>query len=297
MADGSAQTIRYYSAAQLVDLPGMPSTERGVRKQAEKDRWAKRPKAIGKGWEYAETSLPQIARKELNRRSAIAAANTAHVSSDFAAGQTISRRIALREKIDAAAAQRIRETGIARAAGLSGNARARMDAKLDLLAARRRVRKHHGLGMCAAREGFCAAIRSGEIVIADNVKWFGGSTYRRRASAVGNGRSPHRARPRSPATTATAKALVRSSRRAPLRDFALGLLTDKPHISAKNMHRSIRARFGSTALSIPTVRTTARFLARSKPKTRSCIPRSRTRTRGRTNTCPRSAARARTSRA
>lgn len=58
MADGTSAADRWFTAADLAGLPGLPSTERRVRSRAESDRWNARPRARGKGLEYAFASLP-----------------------------------------------------------------------------------------------------------------------------------------------------------------------------------------------------------------------------------------------
>lgn len=65
MADGNMATERWYSAAELAGVPGLPGTERGVRKAAEREGWAHRPKARGKGLEYSLAALPAVAQAHL----------------------------------------------------------------------------------------------------------------------------------------------------------------------------------------------------------------------------------------
>jgi putative transposase len=265
MADGTPMVQRRHCARDLVGLPGMPSTVQGVRIMAERERWTKHPKSCGKGWEYPESALPEVTRRELQRRAAISAANSRTASTEFIAGASISRRVALKEKIDEAAARRIREEGLARAAGLSGNARARMEARLDLLARVDAFAKQHGLGICAAREAFCAAVRNGEIAVADNVIRFIGSDV----SPASIGRWQ-----RMLATTGAASLAGEYGNRrgagaiesqAPLRDFILGVLADKPHIGSKNLYRVLHAHFASRSdIAVPQVRSVARFLAHIK---------------------------------
>ncbi len=48
----------WHSAQELAGLPGMPATDRGVKKAAQKNLWSNRSKERGKGVEYALTSLP-----------------------------------------------------------------------------------------------------------------------------------------------------------------------------------------------------------------------------------------------
>lgn len=58
MADGSKATERWYSAAELAGLAGLPGTERGIRKMAERDQWAARKRDHGKGYLYPAAALP-----------------------------------------------------------------------------------------------------------------------------------------------------------------------------------------------------------------------------------------------
>lgn len=50
----------------------LPSTEFGIRKRAAKEHWVSRPRAVGKGYEYALDSIPVEAQAEI-RRLAVAA--------------------------------------------------------------------------------------------------------------------------------------------------------------------------------------------------------------------------------
>ena len=55
----------WFSAQELAGLPGMPTTDRGVKKTSEKNLWASRSKERGKGVEYALTSLPEATQQHL----------------------------------------------------------------------------------------------------------------------------------------------------------------------------------------------------------------------------------------
>lgn len=64
----------HFSATQLAGLPGMPGTERGVRKMAVREAWPKIKRSAGKGWEYPLSALPAetqaaLALKLLDRSS------------------------------------------------------------------------------------------------------------------------------------------------------------------------------------------------------------------------------------
>ena len=60
MADGnrSSDAGRWYTAAELAGLPGLPGTERGLLKAARRESWATRRRTRGKGFEYSLASLP-----------------------------------------------------------------------------------------------------------------------------------------------------------------------------------------------------------------------------------------------
>ena len=65
----------WFTARQIAELrlPGVPETERGVRKRAAGDDWAFRDRdASGGGREYPVTALPAEARAELLRAAALA---------------------------------------------------------------------------------------------------------------------------------------------------------------------------------------------------------------------------------
>ena len=57
MADGNASE-RWFSASALAGFAGVPGTERGINKAADREGWARRQRLRGKGWEYAFSSLP-----------------------------------------------------------------------------------------------------------------------------------------------------------------------------------------------------------------------------------------------
>ena len=61
----------WFTAAEIakLGLPGVPSTERGVRKMAGRDGWISRERAAsGGGREYSTSALPVAARREYERR-------------------------------------------------------------------------------------------------------------------------------------------------------------------------------------------------------------------------------------
>jgi len=65
MADGASME-RWYAAADLAGLPGLPGTDRNVRARAERELWTSRPRAArGGGSEYPFSALPPVTQAAL----------------------------------------------------------------------------------------------------------------------------------------------------------------------------------------------------------------------------------------
>ncbi len=261
MADGQIAGVeRWYSAAELVGVAGLPTTVQGVRAMADRDGWPKRAKAKGKGCEYDFACLPDPAQRELRRRAAISAANSA----TRGAGETVGRKLALKSSIDAAVQQREREAGTARAAGLVGNARDRMNAKLDVLSRFDQFAQTFAGGKCMAMEAFVAAYRAGDIQMPVRSRLLIGcdvspASLRRWQRQVG---SQGLAALAGDYGNRAGSGLIDSQ--PALRDFTLGLVVEKPHIGAKNLHRILSGRFAGTGVAVPHERSLARWLANLK---------------------------------
>lgn len=260
MADGGMQGTVWLTAAALAGMTGMPGTERGVNKAAERGGWERRPRAKGKGWEYRSASLPEATQRALEHQRAIAAANARQASPEYQDGKVLARRMIIAESVDGAVQKRTREKGAIAAAGLSGKDRARMDARLDILTRLGAFALQRGTGICNAIEAFCDAYANDELAIPEDVREILDDSVRPR--------SIHRWRSelkkRGPAALAgnygnRANSGAIESNDA-LRDFAIGLIAEKPHISAKLLHVAIEARFKSA----PDVRSVQRFMAKLK---------------------------------
>lgn len=260
MADGGLQGTMWLTAAALAGMPGMPGTERGVNKAAERGSWERRARAKGKGWEYRSTSLPEGTQLAIEHQRAVAAANARKSSPEFQAGKVAARRLVIAESVDSAVQKRTKEQSAAAAAGLTGNDRARMDARLEILTMLGAYALQRGTGICNAIESFCAAYANGELAIPANVRQILDDSVRPR--------SVHRWRSALKKQGPTALAGNYGNRansgaiesNEAVRDFAIGLVTEKPHISAKLLHVAIEARFKTA----PDVRSVQRFIAKLK---------------------------------
>lgn len=261
MADGAPAT-REYDVRQIANA--LRRDWSAVAKRARKEGWTYReiPGRGGKRRLYGFDGLPSEVQRSLNHVDAIAAANTATAA--FRDGATISRKLAIKESIDNAVVLRHREAGAARAAALTGKSRQRMEARLDLLARLDQFAQHHAMGVCAALDSFCSAYQANEIQLSDTARDVIGSevspaTVRRWRRTLHNQGADALA---GDYGNRIGTGLIDGQ--PELRDFFLGLLTDKPHLGGKNIHRAICARFGATAIKLPTSRSVMRYLASFK---------------------------------
>lgn len=72
----------WFTAAEITRLPGMPTSEYGVRLRAQREGWTSRPRARGKGLEYSFDSLPAQTQAALLLRRKAAEAPTAEVAAE-----------------------------------------------------------------------------------------------------------------------------------------------------------------------------------------------------------------------
>lgn len=75
---------QWYTAAQLTGMPGLPSTDRGIRLKAKKEEWETRPRTTGKGYEFHINSLPGETRVHIMN------SNQIKTEGEAAAGQLLS---------------------------------------------------------------------------------------------------------------------------------------------------------------------------------------------------------------
>lgn len=256
MADGNHTPDRWLSTAELAGMPGMPSTERGVRKMAERDNWPSRRKERGKGLLYPARILPAATRA----RIATWAANDMTTTPEFQAGASLARRLSIGETIDAKVERRSQEQGAAAAAGLTGVAKARMEAKLEILNRLHAYAQTLRAGLCAATTAFCTAYNTGAIQVPADVREHVGEsltevTLRRWRKTLKTG---------GPAALAGAygnrKGEGKLDSDAGMQEFVVGFIADKPHASAKLVYEALKTRFDS----VPSESNVRRWLVRWK---------------------------------
>lgn len=257
MADGSAKTVMV-EIRQIATALNL--TKRGAQKRADREDWSFTGRRMSGGLcrFYDPRLLPADVRNALDRQRAITAAQ----STAFADGSKLGRRLQISASVDAAVQKRTRTAGLVGAAALTGKARERMDAKLELLARLSAFASTRGLKQCAAMAEFCDAYNSGALTVPLAVRRHTGAdlhpaTLRRwkhinktqgagaLAGSYGNRRGSGK--------LGGNRAIV---------DFVTGVLADRPHISAKIIYEGLCARFDGAAL--PNVRSVERFLKQWK---------------------------------
>lgn len=258
MADGGAVSI--YDCAAIADALGI--TKRAIELRAAKEYWpyTEQPVRGGRRRLFALPSLPGEVQAAVRRAAAIRAAES--VTPAFEEGQRIARRLGIGTAVDTAVAKRARERGSAAAAGLTGKKRERMEAKLELLQRLAAFAKARNLGTCAAMDDFCTAYNSGELTVPIAVRMHTGAALAPRTLR----RWRHLNKTQGPAALAGDygnRAGTGALDTDPqLHDFTVGLIADKPHISAKLVFEALQARFNRPDL--PKLRTVQDWLARWK---------------------------------
>jgi transposase InsO family protein len=243
--------------------------KRGALKRADRDSWPFSTQTVSGGAKrlYTLDLLPAEVREAVLRNRALRA--TTRATPAFRAGELVGRRIEIAEQVSEAVRRRGAAQGTAAGAGLAGAARARMEAKLDLLARLSTFAKARAIGICAAMAEFCDAYATGELDVPAEVRelvdvGLHPATLRRwrrdlkeRGAAALAGGYGNRAG--SGALDADPD----------LREFAVGLLTAKPHIDGAAMHEALCARFREQPM--PSVRTVQRWLTRWKAANREAL--------------------------
>lgn len=259
MADGAQMAKeRWPIAVELAGLPGMPGTARGVIKMAAREGWSSRRRDGSKAREYDPAGLPKETSAELRRREAIAAASRVAKTSSAIA------RIQIAEKVADEARWREVQRGMARYAGFTGKKKERADARADLAYAMRDYAAARQMTLTAAAPLFAADYARGSIEISETVRNAIGDSV----SAVSLLRWNKALREHGPAVLAgdygnrAGSSVIDSNR--PLYELIVGLIAEKPHIGARQVHRAAQARFGGTDTPVPPMRTLQRYLKRWK---------------------------------
>lgn len=266
MADGSRSAAPESLGVDAIAL-ALGRHKRSVEMRAVKEAWPFQVRAGrgGKKRYYQPTLLPDDVRDALQRHRAITAAEALQpTTTAYRDGNSLGRKLAIADTVDAAVATRRREQGTATAAGLTGKRKARMDAKLELLQRLGAFAHNRGLRVCAAMDDFCDVYNSGAITVSVEVRQLAGgvvhpSTLRRWRKTLKE-QGPAALAGNYGNRTGTGKLDTDQD----LRHFVIGLLAEKPHISAKLVSEALDARFGDSGKALPDPRSVQRWLKKWK---------------------------------
>ena len=115
----------WYTASELMDMPGLPASERRIRDRAKRDHWQSRPRqAKGGGLEYHLSALPLAAQEALLRAE----------SAPILAESPAPPPAPVLELEDPDVARARKAEGDAAAALLAGKARGRIESKREIVA-------------------------------------------------------------------------------------------------------------------------------------------------------------------
>ena len=260
MADGN-RAVEYVDLRQIAEALGI--TRRAASMRADKGDWTF-IEHVGRGGKrqlFSVALLPEDVQAALRRAESLRAANAVAATPDFQAGAAVARRLSIGEAVDTRVAQRNRDAGTTSAASLSGAGKARMVAKLDVLARLAAFATTRNAGQCAALDEFCAAYNAGDIDVTDEVREHVGQTL----APVTVRRWKKLVKTQGPAALAGAYGNRQGAGKLDtqaMREFVIGLISDKPHISAKLVREALATRFAAEDL--PDESNVRKWLARWK---------------------------------
>lgn len=230
--------------------------------------------ALKQGWSFIEepvrggrrrlyplASLPANVQAAVARQNAIHAANAVNDSEHFQAGQHIARKATISETVSAKVQSRIAESGTKDAVAISGSKKQRMQARIEVLSRLDVFANQRRLGICVSMQDFCDAYGRGDIHVPVQVRQSIGpdlcpmtlrrwrKTLKKQGAAALGGEYGNRA--------GTGIIDVNDK----MRDLVLGILAEKPHVSAKMVYQAIEVRFSD---SLPSPRSVARFMSKWK---------------------------------
>ena len=234
----------------------MPDSASSVSRLAKKEGWTSRTRQqVGGGLEYHVTNLPPAARKQLATTTAPSATDNQQ------AGKTAARKNQISQSLDLATDARKKQAGLAAMAVLSGEPKARATARLEILGALDRYQSITGINISTARKLFAATYNEGGIAVSTRTqdiisdisarsldRWAGALTKNGAAALAGDYGN----------RTGSSKI----DQDPELKDFVLGMITERPHCSPKQVLTAIKARFNSDKA--PAIRSLQRWMNRWK---------------------------------
>lgn len=234
---------QWFSASELAGLPGLPTSERGVRFAAERSSWTSRQRAgRGGGAEYSVESLPDESRVELARR----ALPLAPVVAQFKAGTESA------SSSPAAAAMLLGQN-------LVGAQAQRADARLAVVQACDAFIRAAHLSVTAGTRTFC------DLYNAKKIDGLDEATISAVAHVTPNSLNAWRKKLATEGTAALAgrygqhrKGAGKIDTNPDARDLIIGVIAHQPHATAAHVMQALRERLPRNQ--VPAYRTVQRFM-------------------------------------
>lgn len=241
---------QFYTVRELLDIAGMPSTERAIQIKAVTNNWTHQVRS-GKGGarEYHFDSLPKETQTALR------------ISYGKKAAASIANNATVQELKTAEDARQLRtETALIRYQALSANQRKKVDAISQILLAVRLFHAESGLPKKTAYEAFSDLYKNDGITVEPWVRavqpqcsrptlyrWEKVSHEQGIDALAGDSGKGRRK---------TGKI----DTQAALKDYVVGMVVDKPHIKMTTLSKAIAAEFSGTATELVSLRTLERWV-------------------------------------
>jgi len=223
----------WFTAKELADraIDGLPSTESGMKRRADRDGWDSRKKSGSKAFEYHINSLPEAARKALAQSQQSPAAK---------AGSEEGFKLAAAKNVVDKVNQRNAEEALKSAAALPESKRARNDARVKVLADWDVYRRISGTSINKSGEDYAILYNSGHReIISETGELVPNVSLR----TLKRWRSELKQRGHLGANYGNRKNSGKIDSQQDLKDFVVAMLVDFPHVKAKQVHEAAVARF------------------------------------------------------
>lgn len=151
---------QWYSASELINIPGIPSSKAGIILKAKRDLWESRKRSgRGGGREYHIRSLPPETRTHLQRETAIECAQS------VADNPTLQSIVNAAQAVDEARLK-VKQDGLAQYAALpDGPKKQRIKARKLIVELLYEWRRHHTGTKSATRSAFCDALNASDLSV------------------------------------------------------------------------------------------------------------------------------------
>lgn len=248
----------WHSTQVLAGVNGLPNTEAGIRKKAEKEGWISRSKAEGKGNEYHYDSLPKKAQTALR------------ISYGKKAAASIAKDATAQELTAAEQARQLRtEDGLIRYQALSANQKNKVDAISQVMLAARLFHESSGLSKKPAYEEFSRMYKAGEITVEpwvrDTQKACSQSSLEAWENKVQNIGIDALAGDSGKGRRKSGKIDTQGD----LKEYIVGMVVDKPHIKMTTLNKAIKAEFSNRKVELVSLRSLERWVNKWKEENAS----------------------------